>query len=619
MAKVLQVSELTPYISIFVGRAVGKIAGLAESLVDEIRQELVVGSDHRQEAASISKPNSTPKNSAFLHYTDQQSPSWLAPGAHASIKDVTQHLALAYCCHSHVAIFASEHAAQALIERLLSGRSNSALTDRVRRVRREVLEDALLDGPARTLWLSGVHRRTDVKADGKVLTGTDLHHTLNPIDDQSYHATAARVNASALDNKATGLSQRRSRIWVSKSKSWTEFCAVIRKILAALDAAEKAPKPGGSGFGYLATPVSDLKRAKNAFDVSLVPPELLSAGSAGDANALLDAEWLAYNTEFDVTPTSGANVQAKVLVNGTRLGTVDIDVAQRPRGIELRVTGSPGKNCDKAMFDQVVASCQNERWLRVRYASGVTLSDGALFAMKYRDLPFHNWAWIDFSPSDCKQEKPSKPGKGSKPVFTPDLIGQRNSLFCWIVNNWFGHPKLASSKGWLLCDDGADEIADFVHLDLKPVGLDQPRVTLIHVKASNSDSSSRRVSVSEYEVVCGQAVKNLRLLDQKGLASRLKSKQGKAIARATWKDGRKKNSRADAIKAFESLDANYARRVVIVQPRVTESAHMTATKAVAAGTQTNDADHMRQLNTLLLATESSCRDLAAELVVLGSA
>jgi hypothetical protein len=48
---------------------------------------------------------------------------------------------------------------------------------------------------------------------------------------------------------------------------------------------------------------------------------------------------------------------------------------------------------------------------------------------------------------------------------------------------------------------------------LTDVGTEVPHysvLSLIHVKAANSDSNNRGISVSAYAVVCSQALKNLR-------------------------------------------------------------------------------------------------------------
>ena len=85
------------------------------------------------------------------------------------------------------------------------------------------------------------------------------------------------------------------------------------------------------------------------------------------------------------------------------------------------------------------------------------------------------------------------------------------SLFGLVVRHWPNLEERGEQTGWLVCDDGAMESADFIHLD---EASEVPELTLIHVKGSGSKVEERGISVSDYEVVVGQAVKNLRHLDR---------------------------------------------------------------------------------------------------------
>ena len=154
------------------------------------------------------------------------------------------------------------------------------------------------------------------------------------------------------------------------------------------------------------------------------------------------------------------------------------------------------------------------------------------------------------------------------------------------------------------------EIADFIHLDETE---SPPMITLIHVKGAGSASPNRRISVSSYEVVTGQAVKNLRYLErinlEVGLAAGLRHQVGQLV----WYD-RGPGTRTDMIAALQTVGANHRRRVVILQPHVTQDGWNTA-RANPTGV---DAARLRQLDTLLLSAETSCHGLGAELVVVSA-
>jgi hypothetical protein len=76
--------------------------------------------------------------------------------------------------------------------------------------------------------------------------------------------------------------------------------------------------------------------------------------------------------------------------------------------------------------------------------------------------------------------------------------------------------------------------------------------------------------------------------------------------------------RTGAIAAIRGLGTNYRRRVIVFQPRVTQSAHAAAQGDIDSGSQSARANRLRQLNTLLLGAEADCRDLGADFWVLSS-
>src|SRR3546814_4565221 len=77
-------------------------------------------------------------------------------------------------------------------------------------------------GQAKTLWLSGIHRRTAAKADAKILAGQDLDYSLDPFDDQSFYWSSARSRSSSLQI-TIGVSPKASRAWVGKARSLSDF------------------------------------------------------------------------------------------------------------------------------------------------------------------------------------------------------------------------------------------------------------------------------------------------------------------------------------------------------------------------------------------------------------
>jgi hypothetical protein len=166
-------------------------------------------------------------------------------------------------------------------------------------------------------------------------------------------------------------------------------------------------------------------------------------------------------------------------------------------------------------------------------------------------MPFQDFSWVDFSEYDVTKEKPSR--------LDLNVIGEEDSLFCWVKNSWPLDGFGDSAGGWLACDDGSMEIADFIHLDDKSV---PPKLSVIHIKASNSASPTRGVSVSDYEIVTSQAVKNFRYLDRTILTEGLESSVGKKVGKLVWYNRRPaKKGRTGMLKALQAIIFEWLRRL----------------------------------------------------------
>jgi hypothetical protein len=157
------------------------------------------------------------------------------------------------------------------------------------------------------------------------------------------------------------------------------------------------------------------------------------------------------------------------------------------------------------------------------------------------------------------------------------------------------------------------EFADFVHIN-----PDENCVTLIHVKGSNNDKADREVSVSSYEVVVGQAIKNIQHLDRMTLADVLRKGAHKRIAGAVWHNGEKQADRAGIIAIAEMLRADYKRIVVVLPPQLTEAEKEACVSDVPTATRARIM-RMKQLDTLMLAAELSARAVGATLIGFGAA
>jgi hypothetical protein len=202
--------------------------------------------------------------------------------------------------------------------------------------------------------------------------------------------------------------------------------------------------------------------------------------------------------------------------------------------------------------------------VNVRYGSEHSISGRHVFPTTLKNVPFE-FKTDAFATYRIEQEKPTTLAK----------IGEEKSLFCWTYHRY--------PKGWLVCDDGSMEIADFIHVTDEK---DKPvEITLIHIKASHSEEADRDISVSAYEVVTSQALNNRRV----------------------WKDG----AGAD-VKAFQahmrSLAQEYRFKVIIIQPS------LILKKAEKAKSDTKKLK-VDQLKFLLASAEHTCQALGAKFEV----
>ncbi len=508
-------------------------------------------------------------------------------------------------CKGHVAIYCSDQRLKAVIARALLDPEDVRF-GRIEPTPAARLSASLIaEREARTLWLSGTHRRTTSKADNKVLSGLDLRYALDPLGDQSYFFTAARSTCElpGEDPRTTiGVAPRKSSVWLSTARSWQEHRDTAAAILTAIQAPDDRTEPPLPVLATSAPAGVTLADLGQPYDAAFIPPELLEDIHAAENRELLErlARYVLSAIVRDeklVLTGSGADAAIEV--------TLDVDL--RDAGtmrwqVDSVHTPEPADDATSAMADDVRHAINRyPGWLKIWFESGYTLADRSLFLIRHRDVPFTGWHWANFDGYDVTKEKPDP--------LAAENIGQDDSLFCWVANQvtfpW------AASRGWLASNDGSMEIADFIHVD------DANRVlTLVHVKGANSGSKGRRVSVSAYEIVVGQAVKNLRHVDQELLSGGFLDALDRRLQAAVWRDGEFLGSRGrDPMKrAIQDLGSGYARQVVVVQPHVREQS--LARARTSAGSQALVAKH---LDTLLLGARASCLAVGAEFMVVGAA
>ncbi len=565
----------------------------------------------------------------WIHYELAHRPSWYLSNDN-EVLDRIHHLVLLCRRDRHLAIFASEATARERIRRALAGGTLEGLSG-LEPMPFDLLNAAFVaDGPARTLWLSGIHRSTPTKADSKILAGSDLRDALNPLADQSYYFTAARC-VTELPNLpqresavAIGVSPRKSRVWAGPVRAWEELRDRTYALLGQLKSHDLADASEFQPLPVLASPTADAATVADPYDITVIDPALLADDGTLDDDARALAERWAYRSRCVIGPATGSSFEATIELDDREIGNFEFAINVREDGVaDVEVVPATGTDPDDEDVREALSVFAERYWLKVFYDSGHTLASGRMFSMRYRDVEFDNWSFQSIASEGFDVGK-EKPGSGSS--FEVDDIGVDGeaSLFSWTQRNWppadidqvGGQPQ----RGFLCSDDGSGEIADFIHFD--PALRDgRGLVTLIHVKASGTDTATRSISNSDYEVVVGQAVKNLRSLDRRTLVGGLEDGAGKQVASAVWVDGDKRQDRTEMIQALKDHGDSYERLVVILQPRVRSASYEEVREALGEIRASNAAEtattlRMRQLDTLLEGARADCRALGADLLVI---
>lgn len=463
---------------------------------------------------------------------------------------------------------------------------------------------ATFPGDGRRVWTKGVHRRRPTKADSKALGGLRLQEALHPLEDGSYALTAATVDFQPADEHAvlrdSVTYSGKSRVSWKRSSGFPEFLAAIVETLDLLEKSLVASARPVLPFGQLAHAETDLTRVSGAFDISVANPDEVRADPDAtdedvDRAELLREVLLEVRGKPD-SPTAVVDVGR----DGSVAGALALTPVAGRGGVTLTVRPAGPASAESIVRD-VRNAIGDGDLLTVYYESGHAFTGGQLSRQNLSSRPFPNLEFADFTGYKITKEKPNH--NGDQAIHDAIARNRDNSLFAWVVKR-FG-------RDWLLCDDGAGEVADFLHLSEADNTL-----TAIHVKAADNASVHRRIAVTRFEQVVSQAEKNARMLDNATLIDRLRTPR---IARpAAWHAGRRVPA-ADFVARLGDRVAADRTNVIILQPHLLAAVCTRARAAVEAGQPTAESYSLMLLDTLLHSTRRTISGMWDDLTVIGAA
>lgn len=335
--------------------------------------------------------------------------------------------------------------------------------------------------------------------------------------------------------------------------------------------------------------VDSLEHVGSPYEVLLTHPEW------PEALVELDGSEPIPSVRFEVTggqPPDRFKVATHLNDDYVGRGVIRITRKGEEWGCALHLTDISGSSEDA----RVVRETVEDVGLEVHFATEHLLSRGLIYRRPAMPQPFHRYVWSDFGSTNIFQEKP----EGS-PTEMRRLIGlpDDNSLFGWAVRTY--------SKGWLVCDDGSNEVADFIWLS-------DDGLTLFAIKSAWR--GGRSTSTDCIHLVQAQAAKNLGFLNDLDLLHDTLHKRRDRLV--VFLDGVRQESPDGFLTALALSDQAFTRRgLTIVQPQLERSEVREAhTNLVQGRRLTNDLGMMR-IDSMLRAASASCADIGIDFSVLG--
>lgn len=497
--------------------------------------------------------NGDPYQAAAYVFQEHRPPSWAKYGS--PFVDTTHSLVILMRKGLLVAVHSDSKSLIGAIQAWLDKSPRPPF----RRIREGILNAAFLaEGEARSMWLRGVHAPRSTKANSKHLSGPRLQDALLHAVDGTFAMGAARAllpTGAGLESLRgiIGLTPRKSQIWHQQPVTPDVFFANVADVLTLIEEVAERGISLDNPYPVLCTQEQDLAEVWGAFDISTLPRSDIEARGDVDDD-LLEAADLLEHAFIDVRAIGkSSSFYVDVGEYGAISGTLSGRIHVGSKSLSLRF-GFHGEPTNLAPVRRILDALNRyaDDLVTVYYESGHTALMKSVYKQHRSAVVFPNWIWGDFEGFDISKEKPSV----RSPQEIHDVTGSAadDSLFSWVVRNF--------NDGWLTCDDGSGEVADFVYLSNDGV------LSLLHVKGAKLNHRNRKVAVGPYEVVISQAEKNVRYLTVDTLIKRLS--QCPVERPASWRFGERVDDRAELIEMLGTLDPRARTKVVVVQPHMSK-------------------------------------------------
>jgi hypothetical protein len=591
------------------------------------------------------------------------SPPWLKD-APQNLRDIKHHLVIMVTQPPYAGISSTHEGVHTLVSGFIEmGQLRSIrLPAPMLPVHEEHIENAFVNGETFHLWLKGNHRRITTKPDKKTMEGIDLRHAIDVFNDQSYNyrAIVSKFNPLGTSKSPTMVGEKLSRVgyskstkavWLTKTKDVQEFGQVFSLLREMIQRARNLSQEEKDKIRIARLGIDDLTKsvsvdfiaeAKVPFEVSLNLSDPEPGPFYMDDLKALEDEWRQYGM-LEITDSAYYKEEEKLLaipVNAyfkkSLIGKFVIEVGKHiDSDVAVYLANWVPKGDEPSMLlfdklDDLINQKKIEYAFSVRFESGHVLTGRNLYKQQYKDILFKGWRNIklknltlegtirDF---DASLEKPVDWNKFPSKKKLCDVIKSGNSLFSRVANDIENliHPG-TETEWYLLCHDQANEIADFIYIE--PFNR---RIDLIHIKGANSDDETREISIDAFQIVCAQAVKNLRHLNIYELAARFEESNGHDAGHFMISHTNPQiitYDCTDFVSALEKMKAGLPalhKKVIVFQPHVLSNYwHDRIVKVYEQSIDRTIDSTLRKgfmLSTLLIETEIACHKQGIEFEV----
>jgi hypothetical protein len=417
------------------------------------------------------------KDLQYLHVEHTMDPSWLR--GPSRFKDTENDEVVLYRKRNLVFIHSN---CRALLDLLTSGFSEQL--DRVRAGEVEKVL-ALRRPEIRSLGMQNLTAPGRSAPESKVYFARDAAYTLSPVRDGMFgfrHAFAVEPATGGKKSKPFGCSTRKRKIWGTWVQDTDAFMAECDRLAADLTA--RAPgKPWSVLAAPLANPPAGVVPIAFYADYSIDRKGMVwLEGDDGE----FSANWTCYfskagTVRFEVTKDARtvSSFELRIDRDGAKVSLAYLEGASQRR---VKLCDEAGELEHRRVRD-LVEMLNHEEAFTLVFTKGVSYRVGEFWRNTGLDEVFGrvrtdmNWADIDITKESL-------------------VAGRRDTIGDAIL-------RYLRAEGWpevVICDDGSNEIADYI-------ALGKSRVALIHAKFSCKRAVGLRVD--DVQVILAQCLKNL--------------------------------------------------------------------------------------------------------------